>query len=88
MELWEGTLQSTLPREEQQKINRLISTHRTLAFDTPAAIIAAELRHQLKKEPIDLEDTMIAGIALNNRMNVVTRDAHFTRIPGLRVLKY
>ena len=88
MELWEGTLQSAMKKENQQKVNKLITQYRTLDFDSRAAIIAAEVKNQLRNEPIETEDIMIAAIALAQGMQVVTNDAHYTRIPGLRVLKY
>ena len=60
--------------------------HRIAVFDLAAAQEAADLmalRHK-KGRPVDLRDTMIAGIALANHASLVTRNtAHFedTAVP-------
>ena len=37
---------------------------------------------------IDTEDSMIAGIAIKNNKNILTRDRHFKRIEELKVEEY
>ncbi len=60
--------------------------HRIAVFDLAAAQEAADLmalRHK-KGRPVDLRDTMIAGVALANHASLVTRNtAHFedTAVP-------
>jgi predicted nucleic acid-binding protein len=54
---------------------------RYVHFDTAAAARAAELMaiRKMQGRPIDLRDTMIAGIALANRATLATRNtAHFS----------
>src|SRR3989338_5432212 len=41
-----------------------------------------------KAKIIQLEDIQIAAIAKAHGEQLITRDEHFARIPGLRVLKY
>lgn len=88
MELWRGAIESQFPDEEKEKIRELLYLLPTLPFTTASAIRAAEVRQALKHQPIQEIDCMIAGIALENNEVVVTRDEHFARIPGLKVLKY
>lgn len=54
--------------------------HRVLDFDHAAAAQAADLAavRQRRGQPVDLRDTMIAGIALARRATLATRDIrHF-----------
>ena len=90
MELWEGALEYGAPAREQARVEEFLSNMPVLPLDAAAAKRTAELLFELarKGEPIETEDAMIAGIALCNGQTVITRDAHFARIPGLRVLKY
>ncbi len=88
MELWRGAIESQSPDEEKEKIRELLSLLPTLPFTATSAIRAAEVRQTLKHQPIQEIDCMIAGIALENNETIVTRDEHFVRIPGLKVLKY
>ncbi len=88
MELWAGALVSVSPGEEKEKIGELLTLLPVLPLTAESAKRAAEIRHVLKHQPIQETDCMIAGIALENNETVVTRDEHFSRIPGLKVLKY
>lgn len=56
---------------------------RILPFDQEAAIFAASLNVP-DKSP--LADSFIAGIALSNRMTVVTRNETDFQFPGLAVV--
>ena len=88
MELWEGALKSKVSSEEKAKIEEFLSKTTVLNFDLTAAKRTAEIIVDTSRQPIEAEDAMIAGIALTHGQTVVTRDAHFARIPGLKVLKY
>lgn len=89
-ELWQGALQSRLPWQEKSKVDGILSSVSVLDLDARSSKRAAEIAVELsrKGESIETEDLMIAGIALSNGEMVVTRDPHFSRIPGLKVLKY
>jgi tRNA(fMet)-specific endonuclease VapC len=54
------------------------------------ASVYAELRAQLKQagRPIPANDLWIAALALEHRMPVLTRDAHFEAIPKLRSIAW
>ncbi|MEM2870385.1 MAG: PIN domain-containing protein [Thermoplasmata archaeon] len=90
MELWQGALESGVPAKAREKVDEFLCAMPVLPLDGEAARRAAEVLHELARggEPIETEDAMIAGIAIVRGQTVVTRDAHFARVPGLRVLKY
>src|SRR3989338_1586195 len=90
MELWIGALLSKHNETEKEKIHELLESFDLLPFDVESAKTAAEIQYALlqKGAPIQLTDTMIAAIAQVHGHVLVTRDEHFARIPGLRVLKY
>lgn len=75
---------------EKANINELISSLIILPLEEKASKEAAEIEAGLIKKggQIETEDVMIAAIAKVNGKRLVTRDEHYARIPGLRVLKY
>ncbi len=90
MELWTGTLLSKIPAGEKEKINELLLSLTILPLDEKSAKESGEIEAELIKTgmTIETEDIMIAGIARANGETVVTRDPHYARIRGLKVLKY
>ncbi len=90
MELWVGAQLVSKSDEEKVKIDELLQSLIVLELNEHNAKLAGEIEAALisKGQVIDTEDCMIAGIAISNGETLVTRDAHFARIPGLRVLKY
>ena len=81
---------SDMPSKEKEKIKALYESFEVLPLDARNAEESGEIEADLAKKglPIETEDTMIAGIALSRGEKVVTRDEHYARIPGLKVLKY
>lgn len=90
MELWSGALQAQQTEQEKEKIQELIRSLNILPLDEKSAREAGEIEVFLIRKGIGIqtEDTMIAGIARAYSEMVITRDEHYSRIPGLRVLKY
>ncbi len=90
MEIWMGASISKQPDSKKDKINELISSFTILSLDEKSAKEAGEIEADLMKkgEIIETEDMMIAAIAKANGEKLVTRDEHYVRIPGLRILKY
>jgi len=90
MELWEGVLECGIRSKERTKVEELLAALPLIPFDGPDAKRTAEIMCDLSRKgaPVEVEDAMIAGIAMCRGETVVTRDAHFARIPGLRMLKY
>lgn len=90
MELWSGACRAKHLPKEKEKIIDLFESLNVLVFDMKSAQYAGEIEAALSSKglPIETEDIMIAGIAMANGEMIVTGDEHFTRVPGLRVLKY
>ena len=90
MEIWSGALLAKLSAAEKAKINALLQSLHVLPLDGESAKEAGDIEAELfqKGLPIETEDVMIAGIARAHGEKVVTRDQHYARIPGLKVLKY
>jgi predicted nucleic acid-binding protein len=64
---------------------------KVFALDVPSSKRAGVIAHALDSigKGIDPEDAMIAGIALQNREEILTRNTkHFSRVPDLRVTTY
>ena len=59
-------------------------------FEEQCAKIAAQIEYDLTKKglKIGIEDMQIAATAIAQGDVLVTRDADFARIEGLRILKY
>ena len=89
-ELWAGASLSNFPEKEREKVLELLESLQFLPLDLRSAKEAAEIEAELIKSGLSMgaEDIMIAAIAKVNGEKLVTRDHHFARIPGLRVLKY
>jgi len=90
MELWSGALLADLPEKEKEKIGSLLESLAVLPLDEAAAKGAGEIEVSLLKkgEMIDVEDVMIAAIAITNGEKLVSRDPHYARVKNLRLEKY
>jgi predicted nucleic acid-binding protein len=90
MELWSGACIAQQSAAEKEKILDLFQSLDVLTLDEKSAREAGEIEAELLRKglPIETEDMMSAGIARMHGETIVTRDQHFARIPGLKVLKY
>lgn len=78
-------------KRELSRITEIISSLEVLSLDKDSAVLAGEIEAFLVNAgaTIDLEDIMIAAIAIKNDESLVTRNAkHFKRIPRLKVISY
>jgi predicted nucleic acid-binding protein len=90
-ELYVGITLSKKSGAEKRRIIDSLSSWGTLPLDTESAKTAGRIYGQLMTEGmmIDAEDAMIAGIALENGEEVLTRNIkHFERIPGISIVTY
>jgi tRNA(fMet)-specific endonuclease VapC len=74
--------------EKQIHIDELINDLEILPFDEAAAIKAAEIYHQLRKQNkmIEFRDIFIAAICIVNDLELVTLNKkHFERIKDLQI---
>jgi len=91
MELWRGAMQSHLQEVEKKDINNLLSSLLIHPFNENEAKKAGEVEAELKKsgKMIDLEDIMIAGVALVHNETILTRNKkHFSKIKGINIESY
>lgn len=90
MELWLGALLARGSSKEKSKVAELLQSLEIAAFDEAAAKEAAEIEAECMRSGkiMGVEDLMIAAITTVTGEKLVTRDTDFSRIPGLRLLKY
>ena len=90
-ELYVGVGLSSKSPEEREKVLDALRSLIQLPLDAASATRAGAIYAQRMKEssPIDTEDAMLAGIALENQESVLTRNVkHFSGIAGLKVEGY
>lgn len=91
MELWEGIHLADSTDAEQERVGELLRGLTHAALDQARAMAAGEINAKLLEdgESIDIEDVMIAAIALDLGEPLLTRNAqHFERVPGLKIETY
>lgn len=87
-------LNSNIPNireNEKEGINKFLASFPILDLDKDCAIKAGEIEANLINigEMIDIEDIMIAAIALHNKEKLITRNVkHFRKINGLEIEGY
>jgi len=91
MELWEGIHRADSTEAEREAVRDLLEGLREVPFDRECAMKAGEVSAALAESgrPIDVEDVMIASVALVHDAPVVTRNVgHFENVDGLEVVSY
>ena len=87
-ELFYGASKSRMVEENVREANKLLSRLELLPLSTSSAERAGLLFGglELKGLPIEFRDSMIAGIVLEHRLTLVTRNRRdYGRIPGLAI---
>jgi predicted nucleic acid-binding protein len=80
LEFWAGATGT----RRMMALRDFLSTATVVPFDGAAATAAATVRHSLRSKQLSAYDALIAGHALALRCVLVTADADFKRVPGLR----
>lgn len=78
-------------KSQLKKFHDFVEHNRVLPLSMRATVIAAEIYADLRKKgkPIGHTDSLIAGIALSNNMQLVTNNtAHFERVPELKLINW
>lgn len=90
MEVWSGACLAKASVEEKHKVNELLQSVEILPLDERSAKWAAEIEYSLISQgtSMQLADVQIAAIAQINGETLITRDGDFSRIAGLKLLKY
>jgi tRNA(fMet)-specific endonuclease VapC len=89
-EIWQA-IADINNKKKKEKIDHLLDALGLYSFDLPSAKRAGLLHAQLYSigKSIQPEDSMIAGICLQNGKSLVTRNVkHFSRIKDLRIEEY
>ncbi len=71
-----------------ENVQQLLTALKFLPLDVSASDRAAEIRRNLdqKSHGIGMADSLIAGIVMEHRANLLTRDErHFNRVQGLKL---
>jgi predicted nucleic acid-binding protein len=88
MKLWDGVYGSRDPRIAGRELRRLLRRVSVLPFSYRVSLQTAALRRTMRAQGLRLEhrmlDILIAGTALTYDLILVTSDADFDDIPGLR----
>ncbi|MFH1469609.1 MAG: type II toxin-antitoxin system VapC family toxin [Pseudomonadota bacterium] len=82
-ELWAGAVGS---ERRERAVGALLRAMPILPLDAPCARRAAEVRRTLEQQgrSIGMADSLIAGICVEQRAVLITRNrAHFERVPDL-----
>lgn len=89
-ELMKGAYLSARPQENLAKVKDIISNLQVLDLSAKACEEAAQIYIDLKKSGnlIGEFDILIVGIARAYDETIVTRDAHFQAISGLKVINW
>ena len=85
-----GLLQLPRPRRLQSLFRRLEAESIVLYPDRATADLYAAIRHDLRKRgrPIPENDMWIAALARQFELDIVSQDAHFDHIPGIRRISW
>ena len=90
-ELFRGVDKRGRVKTEEQAVRRLLTQLVVWHLDVEAAERASRIYTELERtgEPVGVNDCLTAAIALTNGcQKIVSRDAHFEKIPGLELLTY
>jgi tRNA(fMet)-specific endonuclease VapC len=86
-EVFFGAYKSKMQSENLKQTQRLLDRLNVISLDFSSSKRAAEISANLsvKGELIDYRDAMIAAVALENDLTLVTRNkSHFARIKNLK----
>jgi predicted nucleic acid-binding protein len=78
-------------RKQLAKFEAFIKLNRVIPLTLPMAKAAAEIQSELRKKRIEIghTDTLIAGIALTSKFQLITNNMrHFQRIPQLDIANW
>lgn len=89
-ELYRGVLKSNRRREGEEKLDTFLRTVKLLRSDVDTAYRYALISDQLRINgtPLPENDVWIAATALQFGMPLATRDAHFSQVSDLQLLRW
>ena len=89
-ELFVGAYLAAQSSQQLQDVLQLLATSTVLPCDQDTGNYYAQVTVALRRQgmPIPDNDVWIAAVALQYALPLVTRDAHFERVPGLDVERW
>jgi len=86
-ELYFGAEKSRKSAENKSRIELFLESNVILGCDKNAAQSYGQIKNLLKRKgrPIPENDIWIAAIAMQHQLTLVSRDAHFAEIDGLKL---
>jgi tRNA(fMet)-specific endonuclease VapC len=89
-ELYYGAKKSRQIEANLVRIDELVAISAILGCDTETARQYGDVKNnlRLKGRPLPENDVWIAALALQHRLTVVTRDAHFQEIKNLKTVAW
>lgn len=90
LELYRGAYLSRKTHQNLEEIRKLLECFQVLELEESVYEVFASLSARLLSEgkPIGAFDELIAAITLLQEGQIVTRDEHFKKVPGLEVIGY
>jgi tRNA(fMet)-specific endonuclease VapC len=87
-ELYYGARKSARATENVERVAALAAASAVLPCDAATAAVYGEVKAALRARgtPIPENDLWVAALARQHQLRLVSRDAHFTVIPGLDVV--
>jgi tRNA(fMet)-specific endonuclease VapC len=89
-ELYYGAAKSGRPAENVRRLESFLNAAAIVSTDADTGRFYGQLKFDLRSAgtPIPENDVWIAAAALRHGMSLVTRDAHFTVVPGLSLVAW
>ena len=75
-------------KKQMKKFEDFVALNKVIPLTIPTAKMAADIQADLRKKGTEIghTDTLIAGIAITNKLQLITNNtAHFKRIKGLEI---
>ncbi len=90
LELYRGAYLSGKTHQNLEEIRKLLECFQVMELEESVYEVFASLSARLLSEgkPIGAFDELIAAITLLQEGQIVTRDDHFKKVPGLEVISY
>lgn len=81
-----GIIRSRRKAEYEEWLSDVLSTVRLLEINHDTAVEYATIRHELRKSgtPIPVNDLWIAALCRQHALPLLSRDAHFDSVRGIR----
>lgn len=90
LELYRGAYLSRKTHQNLEEIKKLLECFQVLELEQSVYEVFASLSARLLSEgkPVGAFDELIAAITLLQEEQIVTRDEHFKKVPGLELISY